>query len=509
MIDLLESVRNRCSDIDPSVLERHLHSLPVTYFERFAPADIARHVRLVAGLAPDRPVVLELRPVAAQTLEAVVAGYDHPGALSCIAAALAAQGFTLEDVQVSTYVSPADADGEPPRCFVVVLRVGGQTGGSALAETARRLQERLTVAFAHLARGELVEAQVAAVDAARDPSEARRCTPIYATPGPARKAAGCDGRVLGGDFRLDRKLATGGMSDVYLATQLSLKRVVAVKLFRHEGPASDEYLVRFNRESVTLAQFSCPSIVQVLAAGDVADGPGESLNWMAMEYLAGGDLGSWIERHGAPPPEHAVRWFRQALEGLHYAHRRGVLHRDLKPHNLLLNDDGDVKVSDFGLLKQVQSSDPMLTPRSAILGTPYYMSPEQALGEPVDERSDLFSLGATFFHVFTGRLPFDKDTATAVLVQIAQTEAPRLTDAAPEAPLALAVIVGRMMARRREERYQEVGVVLEDLASYERRGLLGAAAGGPVVATPAAHSGADTQVHPPSFLGVKDAENNR
>ena len=107
--------------------------------------------------------------------------------------------------------------------------------------------------------------------------------------------------------------------------------------------------------------------------------------------------------------------------------------------------------------------------------------------------------------MFTGRLPFDKDTATAVLVQIAQADAPRLTDVAPEAPTALAVIVGRLMARRREERYQEVGVVLEDLASYERRGLLGGPTVGPVLATPAAHAGADTQMHPPSFLGVKGA----
>ena len=167
MIDLLESVRNRCSNLDPAVVERHFHSLPVTYFERYAPTEIVRHVRLIAGLAEDHPVVLELRPVAAQTLEAVVAGYDHPGALSCIAAALAAQGFTLEDVQVSTYVHPASADTDGgPRCFVVVLRVGGQAGGSALAETARRLQERLNVSFSHLERGELVEAQVAAVGAA-------------------------------------------------------------------------------------------------------------------------------------------------------------------------------------------------------------------------------------------------------------------------------------------------------------------------------------------------------
>ena len=507
MIDLLESVRNRCPDIDPALLERHFLSLPVTYFERYAPADIVRHVRLVAGLTEERSVALELRPIAAQTLEAVVAGFDHAGALSCIAAALAAQGFSLEDVQVSTYVDHASAEADAgPRCFVVVVRAGGQAGGSALAETARRLQERLTVSFGHLARGELVEAQVAAVDAQAGPAEARRFTPTRTPPAPLRKARGHEGMLLGNDFRLERKLASGGMSEVYLASQLSLKRTVAVKVFRHEGPASDEYLVRFNRESVTLAQFSCPSIVQVLAAGAVTDGPDDTINWMAMEYLAGGDLGGWVERQGSPSVEHGVRWFRQALEGLHYAHRRGVLHRDLKPHNLLLNDDGDVKVSDFGLLKQVQPSAAMLTPRSAILGTPYYMSPEQALGEPVDERSDLFSLGATFFHIFTGRLPFDKDTATAVLVQIAQEDAPRLTEVSPQAPTALAVIVGRMMARRREERYQEVGVVLEDLASYERRGLLMGSAAAPVLATPAAHSGADTQVHSSSFYRSKDPE---
>ena len=99
------------------------------------------------------------------------------------------------------------------------------------------------------------------------------------------------------------------------------------------------------------------------------------------------------------------------------------MHRDLKPHNLLLNDEGDVKVSDFGLLKELEPTGAILTPRSAILGTPYYMAPEQALGEPVDERSDVFSLGATFFHLFTGQLPFNRDTATAVLVQIAHEDA--------------------------------------------------------------------------------------
>jgi tRNA A-37 threonylcarbamoyl transferase component Bud32 len=500
MIDLLESVRKHCPDLPPALMERHFQSLPVTYFERYAPAEIGRHLRLIALLAEERPVALELRPFAAQTLEAVVAGFDHPGALSCIAAALAARGFSLEDVQVSTYLDSGSADADP-RFFIVVLRVGGPAGGPPLSETTRGMQDCLAVSFAHLAKGELVEAQVAAVDLGNAPAELKRYTPSRVAQGSASTAASYEGRVLGGDFRLERKLASGGMSEVYLATQLSLKRTVAVKLFRHNGQANDESLVRFNRESLTLAQFSCPAIVQVLAAG--AD---EALNWMAMEYLAGGDLGGWIEKHGAPTPERGFHWFRQALEGLQYAHRRGVLHRDLKPHNLLLNDEGDVKVSDFGLLKQVQPAAAMLTPHAAILGTPYYMAPEQALGESVDERSDIFSLGATFFHLFTGQLPFNRDTATAVLVQIAHEDAPRLTDAAPEAPAALAVVIGRMMARRREERYQEVGVILEDLASYERRGLLSGAGFSPALATPATHSGAQTKVHSPSSLAAQYAD---
>jgi serine/threonine protein kinase len=134
------------------------------------------------------------------------------------------------------------------------------------------------------------------------------------------------------------------------------------------------------------------------------------------------------------------------------------------------------------------------------------MAPEQALGEAVDERSDIFSLGATFFHLFTGQLPFNRDTATAVLVQIAHEDAPRLTAAAPEAPAALAVVIGRMMARRREERYQEVGVILEDLASYERRGLLSGAGLAPALATPATHAGAQTKVHSRSSLAAQYAD---
>jgi serine/threonine-protein kinase len=363
-------------------------------------------------------------------------------------------------------------DGTPePGFFVIVLRVSGNLRGRVPADWAASLRGCLEVAFGHLARGNLIEAQAVAAHTLSERSDGGR-TVAHRSGGVARPAAVAEGMVLGGDFRLQRKLASGGMCEVFLATQVSLNRTVAVKLFHHAGADDDELLARFNQEAMVLAQFSCPEIVQILAGGTLPQEGGQVLGWMAMEYMAGGDLARRLREQGSPPVRQAAAWFRKALEGLLYAHRRHVLHRDLKPHNLLLTAEGHLKISDFGLLKQAQHPTLGLTPRSTILGTPHYMSPEQALGEGVDERSDIFSLGTTFFHVFSGRLPFDRDSTTALLVQIAQQDAPRLAEVAPAAPRPLDVILGRMMARRREDRYQDVCVILEDLASYERRGLL-------------------------------------
>src|SRR5262249_98253 len=149
------------------------------------------------------------------------------------------------------------------------------------------------------------------------------------------RAVGYEGMILGGDFRVERKLATGGMSEVYLATQMSLNRTVALKIFRHEGTGGDEILARLNQEALVLAHFTCARMVQILAAGTTAAESGRALGWMAMEYMAGGDLGRWLQQQGSPSADLGLRWFRQALKGLHYAHRRSVLHHDLKPHNLL------------------------------------------------------------------------------------------------------------------------------------------------------------------------------
>jgi len=468
-VNLLDSVRGQCADIDPALVERHFRRLPPTYFERYSAADIARHLRLIARLHGEHPVEVEIRPLVAKVFELLVVGEDHPGTVACITAALAADGFDLQDLQVASYLDPEPGPDPPDavRYFVVLLWVSGNLRGRTVADIAGGLRQRLQAAVVHLAGGRFLEAQAVAADAPLTRTDIVRTTPHRTAP----TAIDYQGLVLGSDFRLEGKIAQGGMSEVWQATQLSLQRTVAVKLVRHEGSTDDDLLTRFTREGNVLGQFTCPSIVQVFAAGTVPRADGV-VAWMAMEHMAGGDLANWLKRHNLPSVDRATRWLRQALEGLHYAHRRGVVHRDLKPHNLLLTDEGDLKISDFGLLKEVARPEPGRTPRSAIMGTPHYMSPEQALGEPLDERSDIFALGSTFFHILSGRLPFTKSTPQAVLLQITKEEAPRLSDGAPNVPRPLVVMIARMMARRPEERYQDVHVILEDLASYERRLLL-------------------------------------
>jgi tRNA A-37 threonylcarbamoyl transferase component Bud32 len=503
MLNLLDSVRSQNQDLDSALVDMHFRRLPTSYFERFAPAEIARHLRLLAGLAAIHSVDVEVRPLAAHAFEVVVVGVDNPGTLACVSAALAAYGFDLDDVQISPYLDAEPGPGgvQEPKYFVIVLRLSGTLRGRTLAEFRDDLRDRLRLAFVHLIQGNLLEAQTVAADTRGMQGDPSHTPSERGTPEAAARPAGYEGLVLGGDFRLERKLATGGMSEVYLGTQVSLNRTVAVKIFHHDGAADDDLLNRISKEAQVLAQFSCAQIVQIFAAGSAPDHTGGVLGWMAMEYMAGGDLGQWLKEHGAAPPELGLRWFRETLEGLAYAHRHSILHRDLKPHNLLLTVEGNLKVSDFGLLKRSPKLPVEHAPQAArILGTPHYMSPEQSLGQPLDERSDIISLGTTFFYLLSGQLPFRASTPTAVLNQIAQQDAPLLRELAAHVPLPLAVIIRRMMARQREERYQEVGVILEDLASYERRGLLGSSQSGTygnVAASPMEIPGIETRAYQP------------
>jgi hypothetical protein len=456
MRDLFDAVRHHCPGLDPALLDAHFGRLAEDYFERHTAAEIARHVKLLAGCRTDRPLAVEVHPLPGRAAEVVVAGSDRPGIVACITAALAADGFDLSELHVSLYREDGRTP-DTPVPFVIHLRGDGLTAMTA-ADAAARLADRLLRAHAALDRGDFAAAQIAATGADG-----------HAPPGPARPVTDTGlPPVLGGDFRRERLLAVGGMSEVYLATQTSLRRTVAVKVSVAQASPDPAALDRFTREALTLARFQCPYIVPVLATGSIPTGGGTRA-WIAMEYLPGGDLGAWLRRHGPPPVPAGVRWLRQALHALRYAHRHGVLHRDLKPHNLLLTAEGDLKAADWGLFQPVATA---AVGKAAVCGTPPYMSPEQATGGALDERSDLFSLGTTFFEVFTGRRPFPGPDTAAVMSRIAGEDAPRLTEVAPQLPVPLAVIVGRLLARDPAARYQDARVALDDLASYEERGLL-------------------------------------
>lgn len=479
MLNLAEALRHHTQGVELSLVERHLHQMPPSYFERYAVTEIARHIRLLAEVSPVDPLAIEVRSLGPSVYEMLVGCIDYPGTIACITTALAADHYNLEDLQIASYTEPQSYHLDEPDYSIIVLRVSHSNDDPA-EELTERFHDRLRSAFVHLAAGNFLEAQAAA---ARPDLNSRKAPPVRAQVG----------LVLGNDYRLEKRLARGGMSEVYLATQLSLDRTVAIKVARTEGGPDDEPAARFTREALVLGQFQCPYIVPVLAAGTIPSGSA-TLGWIAMEYQSGGDLARWVAQYGPPPVELALRWFRQALEGLRYAHNNNVLHRDLKPHNLLLTAEGNVKVGDFGLFKFVETEDAGGGRRRAVRGTPHYMSPEQARGENLDGRSDVYSLGTTFFHVITGRLPFDGPSSAEVLKQIANADAPKLLDVAKDLPIAMGVLFNRMLARNREERYQDVDVLLADLESYVARELLPLSESGSYPATEAA----DQEIAPPA-----------
>ncbi len=471
MTSLADAILKHCPGLSPAFVDMHLRRMPEAYLERYATAEIARHVRLLGRLTDAQRVEVEVRTLGGANLEVCVVGFDHTGVLASLTTALASDGLDVQDLQLATYLPPPDDEGasSEPTFFVDVVRVTSSRRGLAVAEIARSLRERLTLAFTRLAEGNLAAAQTAASDSHWTPgpgsSRPRAATPVVTLK---------EGLVLDG-IRLDERLATGGMSEVYLATQLSLNRRVAVKIVTSEMRGADELAARFAKEAQVLAEFTSSYIVPVLAAGSAPLANGSTLRWLAMEYLPNGDLAKWLQVHGKLAIDVVVRWLHQALQGLDYAHQRGILHRDLKPQNLLLTADGDVKLCDFGLVKRARTDELGQTRLGGLMGTPQYISPEQALGQEADERSDIYSLGATFYQLASGQVTFDAANTTAVLLRISQDEVPSLLETAPYVPRPLAVILARMLARRPEDRYQCVPVILADLHSYLQRGRLATA----------------------------------
>lgn len=268
------------------------------------------------------------------------------------------------------------------------------------------------------------------------------------------------GRRLG-DFLVQRRLGSGGMGEVYLADQVSLKRPVALKVLRADLMADENYCKRFEAEAMAVAPINHPNIVSVIAIGKE-----EGLRWIALEYVPGMNLREYIARKGPAELSVAINVMRKIAAALDRASQEGIVHRDIKPDNVLLTKQGDVKVADFGLARQVTRDAVELTQSGMTMGTPLYMSPEQIEGKGVDIRGDIYSLGVTCYHMLSGKPPFRGETAMSVAIQHLKSEPESLREKRPDLPVGLIAIVEKMLAKEPADRYQTPKEILRDLARF-------------------------------------------
>ncbi|QEL16150.1 serine/threonine-protein kinase [Limnoglobus roseus] len=277
------------------------------------------------------------------------------------------------------------------------------------------------------------------------------------------------GKTLG-DFYVQRKLGQGGMGQVYLARQLSLKREVALKLLNTHLAQNETALKRFQAEAEAIAQISHPNIVQVFAIGE-----NDGLRYMALEYVRGLNLRDYLERKGPPELTIALSILRQVAAALQRASELGIVHRDIKPENILLTRKVEVKVADFGLSRLTQGEQlPLnLTQSGVTVGTPLYMSPEQVRGQATDHRSDIYSLGVTAYHLLAGEPPFTGANAIDVAMKHVNEEPPPLNAVRPDLPADLCALVHKMMAKRPTDRYQSAKEILRDVAKLREGHALG------------------------------------
>jgi serine/threonine-protein kinase len=267
--------------------------------------------------------------------------------------------------------------------------------------------------------------------------------------------------ALAGRYSLQRELGRGGMGIVYLAHEVALDRPVALKLLPPHLAADAALRERFMREARTAARLSQPNIVSIHTVEQVGN-----FVFFTMAYVEGETLGAAVRRRGPLPAAEAARIVREVAWALAYAHAQGVVHRDVKPENILLEQgNGRALVTDFGIAQV--SAGPGLTGRGEVLGTAEFMSPEQASGEAVDERSDIYSLGVVAYFMLTGRLPFEGETVAAILAKHITQAAPPVAGAAPEVPRHLAQAVDRCLAKNPSDRFANG----EDLAAALSRTL--------------------------------------
>src|SRR4051794_40246396 len=298
-------------------------------------------------------------------------------------------------------------------------------------------------------------------------------------------------RLLGGRYELGEVLGYGGMAEVHLGRDVRLGRDVAIKLLRPELARDPSFHGRFRREAQAAASLNHPSIVAVFDTGEDHDGAGAT-PYIVMEYVEGRTLREVLESEGRLLPRRALEITAQVCAALDQAHRAGIVHRDVKPGNVMLTPSGEVKVMDFGIARAVTGTAATMTQTAAVIGTAHYLSPEQARGEHVDARSDVYSTGCLLYELLTGGPPFSGDSAVAVAYQHVREEPVPPSRIEPDVSPSVDAIVLKAMAKNPANRYQTAGEMRADI---ER-----ALAGRPVEATPLLATEAPFIAPPPTTV---------
>jgi len=267
---------------------------------------------------------------------------------------------------------------------------------------------------------------------------------------------------IDGRYTIERPLGSGGMAEVFLARDGVLDRDVALKVLRGQYAGDEEFYERFRREATSAAGLSHPNIVQVYDRGEAPDGT----CYIAMEYVSGGTLKERLDERGPMEPERALAVAGQVAEALWAAHERGVIHRDIKPQNILITDMGHLKVTDFGIARAASAA--TISATNAVFGTAGYLSPEQALGEPATPRSDLYSLGIVLYELLTGVVPYRADNPVAVCMKhvTEPLTPPRRLD--PTIPEAVDALVVKLLAKDPADRPASATELLDDIEGVRR-----------------------------------------
>ncbi len=310
-------------------------------------------------------------------------------------------------------------------------------------------------------------------------------------------------RLLGGRYEVGDLIGRGGMAEVHMGHDTRLGRTVAIKLLRADLARDPSFISRFRREAQSAAGLNHASIVAVYDHGEDrssdANGSAVDVPYIVMEFVDGETLRQYLGERGHLDPKEAARITEGVLDALAYSHQMGIAHRDIKPANVMLARDGTVKVMDFGIARAIADTNATMTQTQAVIGTAQYLSPEQAQGQHIDARSDLYSTGCLLFELLTGRPPFTGDSPVSIAYQHVGEIPPAPSTLEPGIPLAMDDIVAHALVKDRDGRYQDAAAFRADLTAFRLGRALSPAAAG--MSARAAAAAAATQAMPAFGVG--------